>query len=124
MVKEQGTLAEGNTVAVLGLAFKKDTDDIREAVSVRVVGKLLEHGLRIRVHDPMALKNFKRVFGTKISYSVSAVECLEGSDCCIILTDWDVYKDKAAGFPKTYEIWQHHRCQKGPGRKRVSRDEL
>ena len=93
MMKDQGTLVEGNTVAVLGVAFKKDTDDIREAVSVRVVEKLLAHKLRIRVHDPMALKNFRRIFGTKISYSKSPAECLEGSDCCVILTDWSVYKD-------------------------------
>ena len=93
MMKDQGTLVEGNTVAVLGVAFKKDTDDIREAVSVRVVKKLLEYKLRIRVHDPMALKNFRRIFGTRISYSESIAECLESSDCCIILTDWSMYKD-------------------------------
>ena len=93
MMGDQGILAEGNTVAVLGVAFKRDTDDIREAVSVRVVEKLLEYGLRVRVHDPMALKNFKRIFGTRISYSTSVGKCLEGSDCCIVLTDWDAYKD-------------------------------
>ena len=93
MVKDQDTLVEGNVVAVLGVAFKKGTDDIRDAVSVRVVEKLLEHKLRIRVHDPMALKNFRRIFGTRISYSESITECLEGSDCCIILTDWSMYKD-------------------------------
>ena len=92
MMGEQGILSEGNTVAVLGLAFKRDTDDIREAVSVRVVEKLLEYKLRIKVHDPLALKNFERIFGARVSYSASAGECLEGSDCCIILTDWDAYK--------------------------------
>ena len=93
MMKEQGTLVEGNTVAVLGVAFKNGTDDIRDAVSVRVVEKLLEHKLRIRVHDPMALKNFRRIFSTRIAYSESITECLENSDCCIILTDWSMYKD-------------------------------
>ena len=92
IMRDQGILVEGNIVAVLGLAFKKDTDDTRGAVSVRVVEKLLEYGLRIKVHDPMALKNFERVFGARVSYSASAGECLEGSDCCIILTDWDMYK--------------------------------
>ena len=93
MMKEQNTLVEGNTVAVLGVAFKKGTDDIREAVSVRVVEKLLEHKLKIKVHDPMALKNFRRIFGTRIAYSESIAECLEDSDCCVILTDWSMYKD-------------------------------
>ena len=93
IMKDQGALVGGNTVAVLGVAFKKNTDDVREAVSVRIVEKLLEHKLKIRVHDPMALKNFKRIFGTRISYSESTTECLEGSDCCVILTDWSMYKD-------------------------------
>ena len=93
MMKDQGTFVEGNTVAVLGVAFKKDTDDIREAVSVMVVEKMLEHKLRIRVHDPMALKNFRRIFGTRIAYSESIAECLKDSDCCVILTDWSMYKD-------------------------------
>ena len=92
MIEEQGILAEGYTVAVLGLAFKSDSDDIREAVSVRVVEKLLEYQLRIKVHDPMAQKNFERIFGARISYTASAGECLEGADCCVILTDWDAYK--------------------------------
>lgn len=92
MMGEQRILTKGNTVAVLGLAFKSGTDDVREAVSVRVVEKLLEHGLKIKVHDPMALKNFKRIFGSRISYSASVGECIGGSDCCIILTEWDMYK--------------------------------
>ena len=93
MMRDQGILMEDNTVTVLGVAFKKDTDDIRDAVSVRVVEKLLEYKLRIRVHDPMALKNFRRIFGARISYSESTAECLKGSDCCVILTDWDMYRD-------------------------------
>ncbi len=92
MVDRQGALKEGKTVAVLGLAFKAGTDDIREAVSVRLVERLLQHGLNVRVHDPIAMENFKRIFGTRVSYCPSASQCLEGSDCCVILTDWDEYK--------------------------------
>ena len=92
MIDKQGVLAEGRTVALLGLAFKGGTDDIREAVSVRVVKKLLQHGLNVRVHDPMAMENFERVFGAKILYCSSAGQCLKGSDCCVILTDWDEYR--------------------------------
>ena len=93
MMREQRILSKGNTVAVLGLAFKGGTDDVREAVSVRVVEKLLEYGLKIKVHDPMALKNFKRIFGSRISYPASVGECVDGSDCCVILTEWDTYRD-------------------------------
>ena len=92
MMREQGMLVEGNTAAVLGLAFKSGTDDVREAVSVRVVHELLKCGMNVRVHDPMALQNFERMFGAKISYHASANGCLKDSDCCVILTDWAGYK--------------------------------
>lgn len=93
MIKQQGCLAKSCTVAVLGLAFKSGTDDIRGAVSVRVIKKLLECNVRIRVHDPMALKNFERMFGASVSYISTVAECLEGADCCVILTEWDAYKN-------------------------------
>ena len=92
MIGKQGYLAKCRTVAILGLAFKQGTDDTRGAISVVVVEELLQHGLSIRVHDPMALENFERIFGTRISYYSSIKQCLEGADCCVILTDWDEYK--------------------------------
>ena len=92
MVKEQSVLTQGNVISILGLAFKNNTDDIRGAASTKIVESLLKYGLDIRVHDPMALNNFERVFGARISYHTDMFECLEGSDCCIILTDWDIYK--------------------------------
>ena len=99
MIGEQGALAEGHTIAILGLAFKSNTDDIREAASVRIVKNLLKYKLRIKVHDPMAQKKFEQIFGAKISYSASAYECLGGADCCVILTDWDEYKSlRSADF--------------------------
>lgn len=92
MMKEQSVLTQGNIISILGLAFKNNTDDIRGAASTKIVERLLKYGLDIRVHDPMALSNFERVFGARISYHADMFECLEGSDCCIILTDWDAYK--------------------------------
>ena len=92
MMREQGVLRAGKTVTVLGLAFKKGTDDIREAASVKLVKKLLGYKLTIRVHDPMALENFKRIFGAKVSYCDSIRDSLDGSDCCVILTEWDQYR--------------------------------
>ena len=61
MMREQNMLVKGNTVAVLGLAFKSGTDDVREAVSVSMVDILLECGLNVKVHDPMALQKFERI---------------------------------------------------------------
>ena len=97
LMREQNVLKKNNNVTVLGLAFKKNTDDIREAVSIRMIWKLLEQELNVKVHDPMALKNFKRIFGTKISYYTSLNDSLRDSDCCILLTEWDMYKNLTAG---------------------------
>ena len=92
LMKEQDILVKNNTVAVLGLSFKKNTSDVRNAASVKVVGELLKHGLNVRVHDPAALKNFKKIFGAQVLYFDSIHECLGDADCCIILTDWQEYE--------------------------------
>jgi len=92
LMKKMNVYSKGKTISILGLAFKKDTDDIREAISVKLVSKLLTYGLKIKVHDPMALKNFNKVFGKKIAYFSSINECLRDSDCCIILTEWPQFR--------------------------------
>ena len=79
-------------IAILGLAFKKDTDDLREAVSIKLVNTLLKKQHHIRVHDPMAIDNFQNIFKDKITYHNKIEECIKGAHCCIILTEWDVYK--------------------------------
>ena len=92
MLKSMKLLNSKKVIAILGLAFKKDTDDLREAVSVKLVKNLLKKGLMIQVHDPMALINFKEIFHEKISYHKKIEDCLEGANCCIVLTEWDDYK--------------------------------
>ena len=88
-----------HTVAVLGLAFKPFTDDIREACSIKVVAGLLERGARLRVYDPKAMDNFQEIY-PDITYCSSAVECLEGADVAVIVTEWpefaspEIYGDK------------------------------
>jgi UDPglucose 6-dehydrogenase len=89
--KLTGDLA-GKRVAVLGLAFKPDTDDMREAVSIRVINELLEEGASVVAYDPKAVVNARYVFGDKIEYAKSSVECLEDADCCIVVTEWDEFK--------------------------------
>ena len=92
LMKKMNVYSKGKTISILGLAFKKDTDDIREAISVKLVSKLLTYGLKIKVHDPMALKNFNKVFGKKIAYFSSINKCVRDSDCCIILTEWPQFR--------------------------------
>jgi len=78
-------------ISVLGLSFKKDTDDIRESVSIKIINSLLERESKIKVHDPMALENFRKKFDNKIQYCSTVIECIKNSDCCMILTDWEEY---------------------------------
>lgn len=105
LMKKMQILGSKKIVSILGLSFKKDTDDIREAISVKLVSHLVKRGLKIRVHDPVAISNFKKIFGQKISYFKNISQCLEGSHCCIILTDWDEYKLlKPSDFKKMKKI--------------------
>jgi len=92
LMKKLKVFKKNKTISILGLSFKKDTDDIRYSVSIKIVNKLIKKGLKIRVHDPMAIDNFREIFGNKINYFTSIKKCLKDSDCCIILTDWDIYK--------------------------------
>lgn len=90
--KEIGTIS-GRNIAVLGLSFKKDTDDIRESVSIKLVNHLLENGANVSAHDPMAIENSKKIFGNKVSFHNDISHCLENSDCCVIMTDWNAYEN-------------------------------
>ncbi len=92
LMKEMKVFERNKTIAILGLAFKRDTDDIREAVSVKLVNKLITNGLKVRVHDPMAINNFKSIFGNRVSYCETIGKCLKGANCCILITEWDQYK--------------------------------
>jgi len=89
----------GKRIAVLGLAFKPNTDDIREAVSIKLIEGLLKEGARIIAYDPAAMVNAKRALGDRIEYASSVTECIRGSDGCILATEWDEFKNlKAEDF--------------------------
>jgi len=92
LVKNLHVLKPKKTISILGLSFKKDTDDIREAVSVKIVNQLLKKKIKVKVHDPMAMNNFKKIFSNKIVYCKTIENCLLDSDCCIILTEWNDYR--------------------------------
>lgn len=79
-------------IGLLGLAFKPQTDDVREARSVIIIKKLLEDGKEIYVYDPKATENVKRMFKDKINYCKSAEECIEKSDDILLITEWDEFK--------------------------------
>jgi len=79
-------------VSILGLAFKKDTDDIRSAVSIKIIENLLSEGAKITVYDPLAMNNVRGKFGSKIRYGDTPQKCLKDSDCCLVLTEWDIFR--------------------------------
>ena len=83
---------KGKRIAMLGLAFKPNTDDIRESLSIKIIDKLLEGGANIVAYDPAAMNNTKKILGSHIDYAPSAVECIKGADCCIVATEWDEFK--------------------------------
>lgn len=84
---------EGKTIAVLGLAFKPNTDDVRESPSIPIVNKLIGDGAKVKVYDPKAMDNTRNIFGDSIAYCKSKEECIDDADACLIVTDWEEFKD-------------------------------
>jgi UDPglucose 6-dehydrogenase len=84
---------EDKRVAVLGLAFKSETDDIRESPAITIVDRLLSGGASVHVHDPKAMQNFRLLFGERVSYFDNEFETLEGVDALIIATEWNEYRN-------------------------------
>jgi UDPglucose 6-dehydrogenase len=83
---------QGKTLAVWGLAFKPNTDDIREAPSVTVLDGLLAEGARLQVFDPKAMPQAKRLFGDKLVYASNKYDCLEQADALLLLTEWNEFR--------------------------------
>ncbi len=83
----------GKSLAIWGLSFKPRTDDMREAPSVVIINRLLEMGATVRAHDPEAIKEAKRIFGDRISYSHNHYEILNGADALAIVTEWNEYRN-------------------------------
>jgi UDPglucose 6-dehydrogenase len=80
------------TVAVLGLAFKANTDDVREAPSLTIIPILQDAGINVRAHDPRAMKEAARHL-TGVEWCESPYAAIDGADITVILTEWDVFKE-------------------------------
>ena len=83
-------------IAVLGLAFKPETDDIREASSIKIIKKLLDEDSCLRLYDPRAMENMKKIFPEKspqISYVKSPYEAVKEANALLIITEWDEFKE-------------------------------
>ena len=80
-------------IAIWGLAFKANTDDIRESSSLDNIELLLNKGAKIIAYDAIAEENVKRIFGEKIQYSKDMYSCVENADCLLIATEWSEFKN-------------------------------
>lgn len=80
------------TIAILGLSFKPDTDDMREAPSIGIVAKLQEEGAKIKAYDPQAMEVAKKIL-PDITYCETPYQAAEESDALIIITEWDEFKN-------------------------------
>ncbi|MCR5114581.1 MAG: UDP-glucose/GDP-mannose dehydrogenase family protein [Bacteroidales bacterium] len=86
-----GNLA-GKTIAMLGLSFKPNTDDMREAPSLVLIDKLLEAGCSVRAYDPVAMDECRRRIGDKITYCRNANETFAGADALMLVTEWSEFR--------------------------------
>jgi len=83
----------GRTVAVWGLAFKAETDDVRDSPALALVDLLLQDGATVRVHDPAALTTARRILGDRVTYAEHAYDALAGADALAIVTEWLEYRN-------------------------------
>jgi UDPglucose 6-dehydrogenase len=88
----------GRTVAIWGLAFKAETDDMRESPAIDLIEALLEGGAAVRAHDPEANESARRIFGERIAYAGHMYDALEGADALVIVTEWLAFRNP--DFPR------------------------
>jgi UDPglucose 6-dehydrogenase len=81
----------GKTIALLGLTFKPNTDDMREAPALAIIGALQEAGAHIRVYDPVGMEQAKALL-TQVDYADNAYACVTGADALVIVTEWDEFR--------------------------------
>jgi len=87
----------GKRIAVLGLAFKNKTDDIRDSQTIPVINELLQKGACISAYDPMAIKNMQQVF-PDINYCHNVIDALTNADGCLIMTEWEEFSQLNTEF--------------------------
>lgn len=86
------TLA-GKRIAVLGLSFKPDTDDMREASSIAIIRALLKAKARVAAADPAAVHNAEKIFGKNVEYAASAYDAANGADAIVLVTEWKEFRE-------------------------------
>jgi UDPglucose 6-dehydrogenase len=86
-----GGRVRGHTIAVLGLTFKPDTDDMRESPSVAIITALQDAGAKVRAYDPQGMSQARTILPS-IAYAEDAYRCMEGADALVIMTEWEAFR--------------------------------
>lgn len=97
---------EGKIIALWGLAFKPRTNDMREAPSISIVDALLAEGAKIQVHDPVAIKEARKIFKRKIKYFERPYDALEGAHAMVLATEWTEFRNP--DFKRMKELMSGH----------------
>lgn len=84
---------KGRRLAIWGLSFKPETDDIRDAPSIDILEKLLQEGAILKVYDPEAMINLRRQFGNLVAYAANQYDALEDADALLIITEWSEFRN-------------------------------
>jgi UDPglucose 6-dehydrogenase len=93
-------------IAVWGLSFKPNTDDMREAPSVSIIKELLKHGARVQAYDPVAMEEAKRHLGNSIKYCKTDYDALKGADALVVITEWHEFR--TPDFEKMKKLMRRH----------------
>ena len=92
-LQEKLYILKGRTIGLLGLAFKPDTDDLRDAPSLQIAERLLQMGARVKVYDPIAMQACRQLYPElKIRYCESALETAQDSDALVVVTEWNEFR--------------------------------
>ena len=89
----------GKTVAILGLTFKPNTDDMRDAPSISIISALQDMGAKVRAYDPVGIEAAKQLF-SDVTYGKNAYDCAEGADALVIVTEWEQFRGLDLGMLK------------------------
>jgi UDPglucose 6-dehydrogenase len=90
--KHFGNDLKGRVFGMWGLAFKPNTDDMREAPAITIIEELTKAGATVRAFDPVATENARKVIGEKVTYCSSAYEVTENADALILVTEWNEFR--------------------------------
>ncbi len=100
-IKKQFGDLKGVKVGILGLAFKSDTDDMREASSIVIINELLKSGAQVKVFDPQAMENAKSIWGDSVTYCHNEYDTASDVEAIVILTEWSQFRNLDVGKMKS-----------------------